>query len=198
MDKQEIEDAIERARPGIAQYIEIMKLFPTTVNVADKNSPFQAKYKTFYMPGAFRPPIWHEIYFSYMQQARNSKPKFADVLDHIYQENSKYRYEPSFSSKLAHTLDITKPIWDQFVLANTGIKAPPPGDPKRLQRTKEAYDQLEGWYRDFLETPDGRLIIECFNQKIETVAMITDVKKVDFFLWQWNRNKMHPPLILSK
>ena len=46
MDEETVVEAIERARIGVSQYLEIMELFPT-VNVAEDRE-FQRKFDAFY------------------------------------------------------------------------------------------------------------------------------------------------------
>jgi len=119
MEKREIAALIEKARKGIAQYLEIMQLFPS-VNVAEDRD-FQRKFNAFYRIQR-RPEIWYETYYSFFQQAKGQNTTFNSVLDHM--QRSLNRCEPSFSSKLIATLDPGQPVWDKFVLEFTKIKKP--------------------------------------------------------------------------
>ena len=40
------------------------------------------------------------------------------------------------------------------------------------------------WYKTFLQSEDGLLFIETFNEEVAEYEKITDIKKVDFILWQ--------------
>lgn len=179
MEKWQIEEAIKKAQRGISQYLEIMELFPR-VNVAD-NGDFQRKFNSFYRVRQ-RPAEWYKTYFLSMQQWKASKPTFDDVLDHLCK--SLGRYEPSFSSKLVATIDPEQPIWDAFVLKNTQTKSPSYTSKNKVAQAKAAYQCIQGWYRQFLDSDDGKLVVRVFSQNVKQHARITDLKKVDFVLWQ--------------
>jgi hypothetical protein len=95
------------------------------------------------------------------------------------------RCEASFSSKLVATIDPEQLIWDSIVLGNVGIARPNYGCKDRLADAKTVYRSLCDWYAQYLLSSDtGRLIISLFNQNVKERTRITDVKKVDFVLWQ--------------
>lgn len=179
MNKKQIIEAIKRAERGIGQYLEIMELFPS-VNVA-KNTNFQRKFKAFYRVRQ-RPAMWYKIYFSFMQRSKEDKPTFDRVIDHL--NRSLGRYEPSFSSKMVATLDPEQPIWDAFVLKNTNTIAPSYQSRDKLNQAKSAYRTIQDWYREFLDSGDGKRVVRIFNENVKKHAKITNLKKVDFVLWQ--------------
>ncbi len=98
------------------------------------------------------------------------------------------RYEPSFSSKLVATIDPTLPVWDRFVLENTGLYAPAYTDAKKMQKAIPVYDQICDWYSIHLSSPDGQRKIEIFDEEIPVYEEITELKKLDFILWQTRAN----------
>lgn len=192
MDRQKLYATIKRAQEGIYQYLEIMDLFPS-VNVAE-NKKFQFKYRAFYMREATNlPEGWYKEYFSIMEDGRKTKITFYDVLSRLHEVSKKIlvdkkdRVDASFSSKLVHTLDTTKPILDQFVYRNTGIGPPTYNREDRLRPARSVYEEIEKWYKDFLPTHDGQLVIECFNQRVKENYKISDLRKVDFVLWKWRQ-----------
>lgn len=72
-------------------------------------------------------------------------------------------------------------------LINTRTGPPAYNAQDRLEPAITVYHEIEDWYRRFIPTEDGKLIIERFN-KIEEgkdINMITDLKKIDFVLWKW-------------
>lgn len=115
MNKAEIVTAIEKARRGIGQYLEIMDLLPRVDVRTDRD--FQKRYNAFYRVRQ-RSEEWYAVYFAYLEKHKRRKTSFDQVLDHLHAELG--RYEPSFSSKLVATLDPEQPVWDRFVLENTG------------------------------------------------------------------------------
>ena len=173
--------AIAKARRGIAQYLDIMTQLPS-VNVADDKA-FQRRFNAFYRVRQ-RPANWYETFYACMQECRTIRPAptFDDVLDHL--GRSLGRYEPSFASKLIATLDPAQPIWDAFVLANTGVKRPSYASKTKVPQAKLAYRGIQDWYARFLASHDGRLVIRIFNDTVEGHGQISDLKKVDFVLWQ--------------
>lgn len=179
MEKQEVATSINKARKGIAQYVEIMQLFPQ-VNVAE-DSDFQRKFNSFYRIQR-RPSIWYETYYSVFQQAKTKKPTFSSVLDLLYQSLNKC--EPSFSSKLVATLDPGQPVWDKYVLEFTKINRPLYTSKNKHAEAKIAYTKLQQWYQTFLRSEDAKLIINTFDEMVKECDLISDLKKVDFVLWQ--------------
>ena len=179
MNKTKVVQAIEKARKGIAQYLEIMAMFPS-VNAA-RDQAFQKKFNAFYRIRQ-RSARWYQAYFGFMQGCKGSKPCFNDVLD--YFKLVLGRYEPSFSSKLVATLDPEQPIWDAFVLKNTFTKIPSYGCKNKFEQAKSAYASIKEWYKQLVLSDEGRNIIKVFNEAISEHASITNVKKIDFVLWQ--------------
>jgi len=179
MQRDEIVSAIEKAREGIRQYLEIMAML-RTVNVASHRE-FQRRFNHFYRIRQ-RSEDWYAKYYSFMESRKDNPPRFEEVLDHLYEALG--RYEPSFSSKLAATLNPTEPVWDQYVLQNTGQKAPAYSSPYKIQKSKIIFQRIRKWYWEQLESPEGRLIINVFDELVNQNDQITDIKKIDFVLWQ--------------
>ncbi len=179
MDKSVIVSALKKAERGIEQYLEIMELFEN-VNVSE-HKEFQRKYNSFYRVRQ-RTKEWYENYYLLMETCKNREVSFDFVIDSIF--NATGRYEPSFSSKLLATVDAQKPIWDVYVLKNTGFTPPPYSARNRVSLAKEAYRSIEDWYKDFLVSKEGAIWINLFDENIKISSQISDLKKIDFILWQ--------------
>jgi len=179
MNKSQIEEAIGEAQRGIVQYLEIMELLHKSDVSLDRD--FQRKYNAFYRVRQ-RTEEWYESYYSYLEKNKNSSITFANTIDYL--NASLGRYEPSFSSKLAATINPNKPVWDRHVLNNTGHTAPPYYSPTRVEDAKIIYSSIEEWYITFLQSDTGRLCVNTFNEKVFRKDQITDLKKVDFILWK--------------
>lgn len=179
MNKHEIVIAIHKAFDGIQRYLEIMELFPT-VDVSG-NSDFQRKFNRFYRVRQ-RPVQWYQTYYAFMEQAKTQKPTFEDALDHFH--STLNRCEASFTSKLIATVDPIQPVWDKYVLLNAEIPPPKYTSKNKIEQSKAAYSQLQQWYQKILVTVTGQLIVETFNEMVDNFELITDLKKVDFVLWQ--------------
>jgi hypothetical protein len=179
MDRNKITEAITKARKGIVQYLEIMDLFHKTDVSTDRQ--FQRKYNSFYRVRQ-RTEEWYHDYYSFMEDQKGKNPQFSIVLWHLYSELK--RYEPSFSSKFVATHNPNLPIWDTFVLKNVGIKAPYYSDRKKLLKAEGKYNEIVGWYARYIGSDYGKLIINIFDELVTDHNRISDLKKIDFVVWQ--------------
>jgi hypothetical protein len=171
---------------GLWKYLCIMGTLHHT-NVA-KDKYFQRLYNDFYVVRS-REKEWYTAYFTFMQNHKdNVSLTFEETLCHLY--NKTGRVEASFSSKLLATVNPQMPIWDTYVLRNTRIAAPKTAQKdrdKQLQESIDVYNLLIGWYNDHLKTKDGKFMVERFDKTYRD-NHLTDVKKVDFILWQIRRD----------
>ncbi len=174
--------AIEKAKPGISKYLEIMRLFPICNVSLDKE--FQKKYNHFYRVRQ-RNQEFYSVYFSYMEAQKGKKTTFEDAFNYLYSKLG--RYEASFSSKLVATLNPSLPVWDAHVLKNICLKAPTYATKNRKEKIIYTYDKIINWYCNFLVSDEGKLIVNTFDQIIHEPE-ISDIKKVDFVLWQSRNN----------
>jgi hypothetical protein len=179
MNRSEIVKSIAKAKKGISQYIEIMDLV-TNVNVT-LNRDFQKKYNAFYRVRQ-RSANWYASYYALMEELKSVTPTFDEVINRLSVTTG--RYEPSFSSKLVATIRPEKPIWDVHILNNTGHSAPSYSARDKFQLAKKAYESIEKWYEGFIKSDDGKIYIEVFDETILEHKKITDLKKIDFILWQ--------------
>jgi hypothetical protein len=117
-----------------------------------------------------------------MERGKAKPPSFDSALDHIFAVLG--RYEPSFSSKLVATLDPNQPVWDEFVLRNTNQTPPSYTAKNRVEMAKVVYRGVQRWYEAYLPTGAARRVIELFDREVEDHERVTDLKNVDFVLWQ--------------
>ena len=179
MDESLVVAAINKARKGIAQYLEIMDLLPH-VDVS-RDRTFPRRYNAFYKVRQ-RPEEWYELYFAYLESGRTCLPSFDSTIDYILCALG--RYEPSFSSKLVATLDPHQPVWDKFVLRNTSQKPPPYGAEDRIGKPKVVYRNIQSWYEQYLPSAEARYVISLFGREVQDHHRVTNLKKIDFVLWQ--------------
>lgn len=179
MNKENIKTAIHKARKGIERYLEIMDLFHNTDVSNDTN--FQKKFNGFYRIRQ-RSKNWYKIYYQYLEEQKNNNPNFSQVL--MYLNEKLKRYEPSFSSKFIATHNPNKPIWDAFVLRNSKIKPPYYSSKNKFSKAIQVYAEIEKWHSTLMLSPTGKMIIDIFNNTVPEANKISDVKKVDFVLWQ--------------
>jgi hypothetical protein len=179
MDKAQVREAIDAARKGIEQYLWLLRSLHRVDVTKDRN--FQKRYNAFYRVRQ-RPPEWYKVYFGLLESQKRHGASFDEILEMMWEKLG--RYEPSFSSKLVATIDPMAPIWDKFVLKNTGLKAPPYTDPDKGEKAKIVYREIREWYDAYLASPEGQEVIAVFRQEVPEHEEVTDIKKGDFVLWQ--------------
>ena len=80
------------------------------------------------------------------------------------------------------TLNPNMPIWDQYVLKETGVAQPSQGS-DRFDSTVSVYSQLCEWYQCYLKTENSKECIRHFDKTFPKYKEISDIKKIDFYLW---------------
>jgi hypothetical protein len=178
LDQLVIKHALKKAEPGIKKYLNIMNMV-NKVNVS-QSEEFQKAFNGFYRMRQ-RPPIYYEKFYSFMADNKESSPTFENTLRYIHEELG--RVEASFSSKLVATINPDLPIWDAVVLKNLNLKAPASYRKHRIAGTISLYEDIKSWYKKYLDTEEGKMVIELFNGQYPNIG-ITNIKKVDFVLWQ--------------
>jgi hypothetical protein len=138
MNRDKIIDTINRTGRGILQYVEIMDLCPC-IDVA-VNPYFQYIYNSFYKVRQ-RNHYSYSTYYGYMENGKTQRPSFDETIAHFHTILG--RFEPSFSSKLVHTLDPNQPIWDVNILRITGQRAPLYGTRDRLNKIIQVYCNIQ-------------------------------------------------------
>lgn len=141
---------------------------------------FQRTFNGFYL--VRRNKGWRKAFYDLFERVKMSNDvSFACILEELYRLTG--NVEASFSSKLLATLKPEMPIWDKYVVQNLGLKLPPDSDSKRIQKTEELYEEIVAWYVDFLQSENARQYIEEFDKVLPDYSWLSDVKKIDFYLW---------------
>lgn len=181
MSDDDLKRIIDSARPGIAKYLAIMeKVHAVDVST---DASFQTMFNGFYRVRQ-KSATWYNSYFALMQRLKGTCPTFETVLDSLKTVLGNNVCEASFSSKLVATLDPWQPIWDKYVLANTGHKPLASTNHDKFALAKTGYASIASWYATFLASEEGKRWIRTFNDNVDQYWKLTDVKKVDFILWQ--------------
>ena len=162
---------------GLDKYKQIMEM----VRNADVSldSDFQRNYNAFYR--VRRNAEWRKVYYSLFETLKDSTPSFELILMTMYKATG--NIEASFSSKMLATINPDKPIWDCYVMLNLCLDMQGRTKEDQLKCAVDLYDQMVSWYDDFLQTENGRECITEFNRILPGYVWISDVKKIDFFLW---------------
>lgn len=144
-----------------------------------KDRAYQRNYNGFYR--VRRGADWQKVYYEIFEREKNNEPHFDKILTEIYDRTG--NTEMSFTSKMVHSIDTNKPIWDQYVLANLGLELKVYNPVKRINKAIELYSEIEEWYRDFIDTDEAHQWIQEFDKALNEYSWISDTKKIDFILW---------------
>ena len=149
---------------------------------------FRSDFKSFYR--VRRGEEWCESFFSILECEKNNPvPSFREVLAEIHDRTG--RIEASFSSKLVATIDADRPVWDRHVLANLGLKPPYSSmdTRRRLDRCSELYSKILKWMSTAIQQDSFAEWRRRFDGAFPQFKHVTDIKKLDLFLWQFRRSE---------
>ena len=166
---------------GLKRYREIMDSLHCT-NVS-KNKDFQKVYRNFYRMNRFYSEEFAYGYFQIMEHLKTSPViSFEMALERV--KHIKGSYEISFSSKMAHTIDPELPVWDKIVTKDHfHINAPYTLHRNRERACCAKYEEYRRRFYVYLSSEEGQALASLFDEAYPNSG-ISDVKKVDFILWQ--------------
>lgn len=141
---------------------------------------FQRIFNGFYR--IRRNKAWRTEYYKLFESLKSEQNLgFSTILRKLHEKTG--NVEPSFSSKMLATLSTNMPIWDRYVIQNLCVTLPSSADPERLEKTEAIYSDIVGWYECFLQTENAKECIHKFNEIMPDYSWVSDVKKIDFYLW---------------
>lgn len=147
-----------------------------------KDVEYQRNFVFFYK--VRRNVDWRQKFFKYMQEKKNDKNvSFEEVLKQLHSFGKSI--EPSFASKLLATINDKMPIWDKNVIVALGID-----DSSRssIKGCVEIYNKICVTIKDLIQTQDIIDYLQEFNNVFPNCKNISDVKKVDYLLWNLGKN----------
>ena len=162
---------------GFDKYKQIMEKVRKT-NVSS-DSDFQRTYNSFYR--VRRNAEWREAYYGLFEKAKCISPSFEFIIRAMYDATG--NIEASFSSKMLATINVDMPIWDRYVVQNLCLTMKGRTKEDQLNCAINLYDQMIRWYTEFLQTKNGKDCIAEFDRTLPGYIWMSDVKKIDFFLW---------------
>ena len=152
----------------------------TKIIAGDPISPdFQRAFNWYYR--IRRNETWRRQYYALFAKAKNKHFSFEQIITKLYELTG--NVEASFSSKMLATIDVSKPIWDQYVLQNLGLVLTGKTQEEKLQNAIDLYARIEDWYSDYLTTSEARNAIDTFDRLLPDYAWVSDTKKIDCLLW---------------
>ena len=158
------------------------------INVADESVDgivYRRRYSSFYVArGEMWKEEWQDVYFSILErEKRNRSVSFSSVLEELHRRLG--RVEPSFSSKLAATINPELPTYDSKVLEFlrlAGVNHSRP-DTVKLRQAKETYVRLMEDTCAIARQDRFRELTRSFDERFPEYCHFTDIKKLDLFMW---------------
>ena len=170
---------IEKIQAGIEKYQYLrQQLLITDVSI---NEDFQRTFNGFFRMGR-RTEAYYKDYYQYLQQHKDIGISFSKALTYFYQKHGKL--EMSFVSKMVAIVNPVFPIWDSVVTkGHFGITAPYANAKDRLHKGIEKYEHYCRCYDAYMQSTSAKEKIAEF-ERVFPRTDISDVKKLDFMLWQ--------------
>ena len=166
-----------KERFGLNTYSWIQK------NVNPLDTEFQKKFNAYYgINGARRSVEWKNDYYDVFS-TKTKESTFEEIIRDLSQKPNINRCEFSFASKMLHTYDDTKPIVDRNVLGFFNKEIEGSTLEEKIQSAIKIYSEIENWYDSYLKTKDAKECIAFFDETFPEFKSISNVKKIDFFIW---------------
>jgi hypothetical protein len=163
----------------IDKYCMIMNCYKM-VDIS-KDEKWQKNFNSFYV--IRRDKDWQDIYYNFFEKNKfNNDLTFENIITYLYEKTG--LIEASYSSKLLATVNSNKPIWDQNVLKNLGMKQEGKTKIEQISNSIILYEEIVEWYNEFMKTGQAADCINAFNKILPKYREISDVKKIDFLLWK--------------
>lgn len=162
---------------GLDKYKHIMERVRETDVSSDLD--FQRSFNGFYR--VRRNAEWREAYYDLFEREKDAHPSFESIIRAMYDATG--NIEASFSSKMLATINAEMPIWDRYVVQNLCLTMKGRTKEEQLKCAVDLYEQMVQWYDEFLKTENGRNCIAEFDRTLPGYAWMSDVKKIDFYLW---------------
>ena len=162
---------------GFDKYKQIMEMVLKTDVSSDPE--FQRFFNGFYR--VRRNAEWRKVYYDLFERVKGRNPSFEYIIRTMYEATG--NIEASFSSKMLATINPDMPIWDRYVVQNLCLNMSGKTKEDQLKCAVDLYGQMVNWYADFLQTDNGRGCIAEFDRTLPGDVWMSDVKKIDFYLW---------------
>lgn len=141
---------------------------------------FQKRYAGFYRM-RFVSPSYRQAYFQLLECGKQQEPSFEELARQLYAIDN--RHEFSFLTKMLHTLDTNRPIYDSQVDVALGIHRRVVSDFElRLQQDRVILQAMMKTQQSLLQDPQVQTVLSAFTQTF-TADDLSESKKLDFLLW---------------
>lgn len=177
-------DIFEKIKPeSISVYLFLKKEYKKG-NI-EKNYLFQFVFKSFYaLDGAGLSEQLKTRYFELMSEG---KLELEDILTELYEIKNRREQKTlqfSFTTKLLHTIDESKPIFDSEVSAVVHTKVKGKTLEQRIKSCINIYTEIDILYKELLEDKNIKKILLKFKNRFSlNKDDISDAKILDFIIW---------------
>lgn len=169
---------------SIDAYLFIQKEFAKGYIVNNKD--FKRVYGNFYrLTMAGLTLEWKERYFEILEGKKSDLKKILNELYEIPNRKGQNSIQFSFATKLIHTIDTTKPIFDSLVGAMLGQRAKGKTKEEKIQSCIDIYDILQDVFHTCLGDNALQEILRAFRAKFNLSGErdMSDEKIFDFLIW---------------
>ncbi|QKZ14234.1 hypothetical protein [Spirosoma sp. KUDC1026] len=178
---QQIDSSLEKAKVGLAKYLNIQKRLNDLAGKPLKDdADFRKSFNGFYRIRQ-KPAAWYDTFYELLDESRNQSVDFSTILRSLHIATD--RYEASFASKLLATLNPQMPVIDSIVLKNLNAKLPYQSDPNRFNNICSLHEEINRCYKEYLQSENGRYLVKQFQKTYPNVD-VTEIKMLDLVLWQ--------------
>jgi hypothetical protein len=144
------------------------------------NTEYQQHFSHFYRM-RFVSQEYREAFFALFERIKtNPEASFEDVARHLYRIDN--RHEFSFITKMLHTINTTRPIYDSQVNAALNLRTYQAEFEKKLKMDSLILEKISNQYRILMEAPEITAIQKEIEKRISPRTISTE-KKLDFILW---------------
>lgn len=180
--------SIAKGRKNIEREISSYILIKNSYVTKRFDEEFKRTYKWFYkLDSAGLGDAIKKRNFQLIEASAND---ISIILSDIYDIPTVSGYHSiqlSFASKIMHTVDNSKPIYDKNVANILHLKKPLPSTYSKEERIKsavEVFDELESKFNQILNSETGKKIIrEFYKIDIKDIDKVPETKALDFAFW---------------
>jgi len=186
--QKEDEILIKVGKENVYIYIFLMKEFKKG-GILD-NHVFQFVFKAFYQMN--NPGFSKEQKKRFFQLLNQKQQNLDKIISDLYSIKKNIQF--SFTTKLLHTIDTSKPIFDKYVgrsLKMGNLYGANQTRPKRidlcLKKIDSCYELLTNRTQELLSRKEVQKMIEDFHKMYPNERQISDTKVLDFILWTYGK-----------
>lgn len=156
-----------------------------------ENFVFQFVFRSFYgLDRAGLSDKMKKLFFKLLAEKQTNLGFILSDLYEIPRMDKKKSMQFSFATKLLHTIDNSKPIYDTEIGSLTYSKPKRPGKDIQIQDYSELYKNLEMLNAKLLEDNRIQRVISEFRLKFDAdKEKISEVKALDFIMWSLGKIK---------